>query len=390
MDAAPILDAIVERCAGASVEAIGSLPTGLLGAGAYEGQDAEARSIASLFRPQFSASLVSSTLLNGANVDRARYRLTVEVTTTYHYAEPTKLSERIRRSLLSLAQSVASLVSHALVGRGGLTTAANGRATLIASGCCAREVSSQLSRSAPKGDVAIEWSQRFELIAEAMVPAGPVFSVEGFSDSNYWQGQTHFGGNPLGTKRFVLRVTGNADAGFVFSHANAWDVAAMTDGLGFYVTSFTTIYVAQFDAKWTWPTEMVGGLIVAHCVCDDTTEALYVGGCLVSNVIAIDATPTEQSGEVITIGRYAAFSGLASNAFGVCQFEFTDDVMSAAEIARDAALCMSSAAQRARFPALHGSTLAFDARDASGSTWACQRNPSHVLEKHGSPTWRPV
>lgn len=392
MNAAPVLQAIVERCTGLAADGVGALPSGIVGNGIYQGQDDEARSLAALGRPQFSARFVGSAAVNGSNSAQRTHRVTVELTTAYHFHELTAIPPHAKNALVSAITSLSVAIEDALTVRGGLDYTANGEATLIVSGVCSRVTASRMGRMAPKPGtgIAVEWTHTIELFVESMTPAGPLMSTERFTDSAYWQGTTSFASAATGTKRLIARIVGGSDSGYLASYYRSWAFNVAADSLSFLVTSFTTIYVDQLDVRWKWPTSGVDGVVIVHGVCDGSTESMYVGGVKVTNTITIDAAPSPPGGQLLTVGRHSAANGFSSGTFGICHLEGTADVMSASEIARDAALCMSTFAQRGRFPALSNSAFAFDARDASGSTWVSQRDPTHILAKTGSPLWRAV
>lgn len=225
-------------------------------------------------------------------------------------------------------------------------------------------------------------------------PAGdPAYIATGFSDANYFIGaaaQGHGGGGtfrwfgkmtdviPLGTKIFAGRCdAGGGSRGWYLGTGltSPGSIALVAAGCG---TKISPLFIPS-------PSD-VGLLMLIHGTIDASFCRLYINGLEIGSgtVTGVPCTPALDA-EVMTLGRHSG-AGLAAPHMGCIAFSTTSTVLTAGEIATDAATIMATTS-RFTIPDLPSQDVYYNAADiVSVTNWADRAGNDATLTRNGTIT----
>lgn len=227
-------------------------------------------------------------------------------------------------------------------------------------------------------------------------PSGePTFIVGPFSDSAYYASANGLAPvwptftASIGFKLITLPTIGQTHyilSLFNAANTNGWGYFANVNGLnGTFVCTAGNLNLPVFALSGG----DAGKTVVVYITCDGTTLRHYVNGPEVASGTAMagHTYTVPDAGSAVYIGRDNGFAGIAATGEAVACVRMTSTVMTALQIAQDAAV-VTSRATRLIFPTLPGESVRFVARDlvSTPASWPDRDGNDLSLTRTGAPT----
>lgn len=230
--------------------------------------------------------------------------------------------------------------------------------------------------------------------AISSVVVEPSYVVSGFTDSIYFQGPSGSGRGVLGTIRIVGRllsvpagsqriVIGRAEPSGILG---GWYLPTGLSAGGINLVHRIT-GATKISPTYTFVGGDVGSVFVLHGTADSSYLRLYMGGAEVGSGTAMGAAPAAALvTDALTIGRFQHVPGLSNPHVGLIDVAISPTVMTAAEIAADAAKIMGRS-HHLSLPSIPGEDQRFTARDlVTVADWHDRDGDDCTLTRTGSPT----
>jgi hypothetical protein len=300
---------------------------------------------------------------------------------------------------MGAVETCARSIRDALLTQGAIASTIDGRQTLVLSGCASKCLSSKLESIEPASGT-IRWAQVFEMIAQSPASDEQSFVVQDLSAANYYTATAEFSRLTTGTRKLVFYPTTTIASSdftqrFLVSMMDAtyqgWAIGWGNGSSRIGLTMRVIVGGSEVMSDgWIWADDVLNQPVVLYFTCDGTYLKAYTAGVEIGYRVALGGVPTEATaGTVMRFGRYVTTPTYPFADGGIVYFETTPTVLSASEIAADAARTQACYPSRCRFEALSGSVARFDARDAAGASWT-DRSGTYVMTRTGSPNWLPV